>query len=381
MIMEKKLLSVILLFLFMPLFSFAGVLDKDPIFGKFGFENHSSFESFQKYIGKNVMYIPCKPLNFAESDVFKTQKFVAEAEYEVLDITPRSGYISSYDKVTITFKEKNSKKKLKMKAYADLAYEYPFIFIDDFNTEKETLIGKKYTDPLVKGAYIITDVKLEKPIAGNRLKDIVYYVNNNEINRSFITSNVDKTVNDYIAEDKLGSYHSTLVKVEKPENSSERYGEVKSIKEEGVTKYSFEDELIDIIIFGESTQFSFKLKNKSQNSIKVVWDDAVFVDCSGSTSKVMHLGIKYSQREASQPASTIIRGASLEDVACPTSNVRYSELLKEWVTESMYPDKITKEAQQIRLMLPIQIRDVVNEYVFVYVVKYESKHPERLNIE
>lgn len=116
-------------------------------------------------------------------------------------------------------------------------------------------------------------------------------------------------------------------------------------------------------------------------AIKVVWDDAVFVDCSGSTSKVMHLGIKYSQREASQPASTIIRGASLEDVACPTSNVRYSELLKEWVTESMYPDKITKEAQQIRLMLPIQIRDVVNEYVFVFDVKYESKHPERLNIE
>ena len=95
----------------------------------------------------------------------------------------------------------------------------------------------------------------------------------------------------------------------------------------------------------------------------------------------MHLGIKYSQREASQPASTIIRGASLEDVACPTSNVRYSELLKEWVTDSMYPDKITKEAQQIRLMLPIQIKDVVNEYVFVFDVKYESKHPERLNIE
>ena len=372
--MKKNILLFFVLF--MPLVAFAA----DSIFGKYGFENQTSYESFQKYVGKTVMYLPCSPLSYAEREIFMTQKFVPEAEYEIIDISPKSGSFASTPKVTITFKEKNGKKKLKMKAYANWAYEYPFFFIDDFNAEKGTLIGKKYTDPLVKGAYTITDVKLEKPNEGERIKDIVYYVSNDAINRSFTTTNIDKKIKEFLAEDKSGSYHSTLVKVEKPENSSERYGEVKSIKEEGVTKYSFEDELIDIIIFGGSSQFSFKLKNKSQNSIKVVWDDAVFVDCSGSTSKIMHSGIKYSQREASQPASTIIRGASLEDVACPTSNVRYSDVLKVWVTDSMYPKEISKETQQIRLMLPIQIKDVVNEYVFVFDVKYEYNHPERLNM-
>ena len=68
----------------------------------------------------------------------------------------------------------------------------------------------------------------------------------------------------------------------------------------------------------------------------------------------------------------------MEDIACPTSNVRYSDVLKEWVTDSMYPKSVGKDPQQIRLMLPIQIKDVVNEYVFIFDVNYIYNHPERL---
>lgn len=372
----KKIL--LLLLTFMPLCLYAGLYDEDPIFGKYGFANQSDIASYQQYVGKTVIYLPCEPLNYAESNVFKTQKFIPEGEYVITDISPKTGYSYSTSKITITFQEKGGKKKLKMKAYADWAYEYPFFFIDDFNADKEKLIGKSFADPLVKGEYKVDNVSLEKNPKSNRIKEVLYQVSNSELNRTFTTNDLSKTVEEYLREDKGGKYISTLVKVEKPKNASERYGEVKTVEEKGVTKYSFEDELIDIIIFGGSSQFIFKLTNKSQSSIKVVWDDAVFVDYTGSTSKVMHSGIKYSQREASQPASTIIRGASLEDIACPTSNVRYSDVLKEWVTDSMYPKSVGKDPQQIRLMLPIQIKDVVNEYVFIFDVNYIYNHPERL---
>ena len=157
-------------------------------------------------------------------------------------------------------------------------------------------------------------------------------------------------------------------------------GKTTTVEDKGITKFSYEDNFISIIIFGSSKQFSFTLKNVSQNSLKLLWDDAVFVDYTGSTSKVMHSGIKYSQREASQPASTIIKGASLDDIACPTSNVRYSDVLKEWVTESMYPSGVSKETKQVQLMLPIQIKDVVNEYIFVFDINYKYRYPERLNL-
>ena len=109
------------------------------------------------------------------------------------------------------------------------------------------------------------------------------------------------------------------------------------------------------------------------------WNEAVFVDYDGSTSKIMHLGTKYSQKDGDQPASTVIKGAKIEDVAVPTVNVRYSDLLKDWVTDSMYPSDPGKEPGQLRLMLPIQLKEVINEYIFVFDVKYVFKYPERLN--
>ncbi len=55
--------------------------------------------------------------------------------------------------------------------------------------------------------------------------------------------------------------------------------------------------------------------------------------------------------------------------------------LKEWVIDSMYPKTPSEEVKQVRLMLPIQIKDVLNEYVFVSDVKYLYNHPELLNYE
>jgi hypothetical protein len=91
----------------------------------------------------------------------------------------------------------------------------------------------------------------------------------------------------------------------------------------------------------------------------------------------MHVGTKYSQREGDQPASTIIKGAKLEDIAAPTKNVYYSDVLKEWMTRSLYTNANKKgEGETIRLMLPIQVKDVINEYIFEFGLKYKLNHPE-----
>lgn len=175
-----------------------------------------------------------------------------------------------------------------------------------------------------------------------------------------------------------GSYRSTLAQVEKPSDESIRYGEIKVITNDSITRYSYFDNIIEIIILGNKEEFSFDLKNVSDNSIKVVWNEAVFVGLDGKTSKIMHNGVKYSQKEGDQPATVIIRGARINDVAVPTSNVRYSNWLKKWVTDSMYPDKRGNDGQ-VRLMLPIQIKETINEYIFIFDIKYEWEHPELHN--
>ena len=46
----------------------------------------------------------------------------------------------------------------------------------------------------------------------------------------------------------------------------------------------------------------------------------------------------------------------------------------------MYPSSPALSLGQLRLMLPIQIKEV-DEYVFVFDVNYLYDHPDRLNLE
>ena len=86
----------------------------------------------------------------------------------------------------------------------------------------------------------------------------------------------------------------TLTKVEKPEDSSNRYGETRVIQDNGVDKYAYNDSIIDIIILGTSEQFNFVLKNISNHSLKIIWNEAAYVGLDGSSSKIMHVGTKFS---------------------------------------------------------------------------------------
>lgn len=205
-----------------------------------------------------------------------------------------------------------------------------------------------------------------------RIKDL----STNKIDNYALTDDIMTSV---FSNDLSGKYVSVLSKVEKPANSSIRYGKTSIISEgNNITRFSYIDNVIEIIILGNNEQFHFVLKNLSNNSIKVVWNEAAFVGTDGSTSKVMHTGTKYSQKESDQPASTVIKGAKLEDVAVPTSNVEYSTFLEKWYTNSMYPSTPDLKDQQVRLMLPIQIKETINEYVFVFDLKYIYNFPEKL---
>lgn len=241
-------------------------------------------------------------------------------------------------------------------------------------------IGNTLTNPKVKASYQIVGLTYEKAESKYSTPKNYYHVKNSETGA--ITKCDMSNPASAFSEDLSGKYISVLSQVEKPSNPAIRYGKTTVVEDDKkVSKYSYVDNVIDILIFGSSKQFDFILKNVSDNSIKVVWNEAVFVNFDGSTSKVMHVGTKYSQREADQPATTIIKGAKIKDLAAPNCNVRYSDALKEWVTDSMYPSTPAQTPGQLRLMLPIQIKEVINEYIFVFDVNYVYNHPERLNLE
>lgn len=245
--------------------------------------------------------------------------------------------------------------------------------IDDLND-----LGTIFTNPKYKFTYIVTNVEMKKSKYYPYKIEKIFTVQNS-INGNKKEVLAETAAQSAFKDDDSGKFYATLTKVEKPSNPNIRYGKTTSVTEQDITKYSYTDNFIDILIFTSSSQFNFVLRNVSDNTLKIIWNEAVFVDVDGSTSKIMHAGIKYSEREGDQPASTIIKGAKLEDLAAPTNKVHYSDVLKEWISKSLYSNADRTLANQvIKLMLPIQVKDVVNEYVFEFTLSYKFNYPELL---
>lgn len=351
---------------------------------KFEFLNYPEYYSY----GKNT---------FANTEEYRVPLFFPD-KFEAAKSSYTNKQLKAQGDTYLTIRS------IQMSSSANEEDGYPVLCYEAFNPLTNTttlipesssntftdIIGTVYTDPECNFSYTVADLNISKPYSSTT--EYEYSLKNSatgQIEKTKVTKgsygySSGLTPKGYaesrFANAKSGHYLATLSKVEKPSNSAIRYGKTTEIKDtdKDITKFSYIDNVIDIIIFATNKEFSFELKNISPNSIKIIWDEAAFVDAEGSTSKVMHVGTKYADRNGSQPATTVIKNAKIEDVATPTDRVYYSDALKEWTSKTMMPTTPKQKGKQLRLMLPIQIKDVVNEYVFVFDLNYVLNHPELL---
>lgn len=373
----------------------------------FGIKQQDSPEGYQQYIGKSFQFRhSIGTLETWNKSGFKPSDDVIQNTYTITKIDVKDIELNGDPnrEITVEAVQNGTKKKVKFKAYEKVSVKLGFLgdvkqwpligympitFTEPLEEFRNQNIGKTLTHPIVKDTYEIIDAYVTRPDGDVATADLGLEVKNNRTGATKKILYYKRNTAPF--QDALeGHYTTSLIKVEKPEDSSNRYSQTTSITEGGVEKYAFNDDIINIVIFGTPEQFNFTLKNVSPHSLKLIWNEAAFVGLDGSTSKIMHNGIKYSQREGDQPATTIIKGAKIDDLACPTVNVYYDEgtrigystIGNGWKTKSMLPKEYRgKEAGEIRLMLPIQVKDVINEYTFVFKVYYKYDHSELLNID
>ena len=374
----------------------------------FGFKEQKTAEAYQQYVGKSFIVRPAYgQLETWDKSGFKFKETYIGKVYTIKEIEVKDVTLNDEPnrEISVVAVENGSKKKIKFKGYEEVSVKVglwsgvkqwplisymPIVFTEPFDEFKQKHMGETIQHDIVKDQYEIIDIF----VGEGKGKDYACAETKVEVKNKRTGETLKCLYSEMntapFQEALKGSYKTALLKVEKPENASNRYGETKIVQDEGIDKYAYNDSIIDIVIFGTSKQFNFVLKNVSNHSLKVIWNEAAFVGLDGSSSKIMHVGTKFSEREGDQPATTIIKGAKLEDLATPTANVYYDEGIKigsrtigsGWATRSMLPEKyIGKDAGEIRLMLPIQVKDVVNEYTFVFKVYYTYDHPELLNAE
>jgi len=185
-----------------------------------------------------------------------------------------------------------------------------------------------------------------------------------------------------------GYYNLSLREVDRPENTKLRYGESKVVnfEEEGKIIYHYEDSLIKIAWLPASKSFAFAIENKSEHSIKIIWDESAYIDINGKAVRTIHSGIKYFDKEKTQTPTVIPKKSSIRDFLLPTDKLHYYTYTDSkyyyggWGNSPLFPSQASRKdelidiakkyiGKTVKILLPIQIQDVINEYTFSFKIE------------
>ena len=377
---------------------------------KFYMPQLQSKEDCAKYIGKKVCVFDYSSSNKRWKDAYNFEEY-----YWGLS----SHYENIYTITKIKFGEQieirlvsnyGSKHKVNINNggtsdYKALSSCNIFFLYDEFETYRNEQIGRNFKNSNNEDVAVLENIELiprykDDPVLVSTLRS---KINNEEFicfscDVEEICKNIGVVISNPKVKDKYRVLSGHTISLNRDDFDEYKYiyaerpwytyenittGEIGTCSVESILTEPFEEDLSGE--FADCSDFNFILQNISESSIKIVWDEAVFVNFDGSTEKVMHKGIKFSEKNGTQPATTIIKNAKWEDTVTPTHLVYYREATKYieggWDKYSMYPREKGLNPGQVKLMLPIQIKDVINEYVFIFDVQYVFNHPERLNLD
>ena len=125
------------------------------------------------------------------------------------------------------------------------------------------------------------------------------------------------------------------------------------------------------------------IRNRTDNTMKVLWEESAFISTNGTTQRIIHSGVNYLDRNKPQSPSIIPGGSVLNDHIVPVGNVsRLSgsgdiiiESLLSWKTIGKYQPGTT-----IGLLLPVQILDNTIEYLITFELEWVYDNPEIRNL-
>jgi len=159
---------------------------------------------------------------------------------------------------------------------------------------------------------------------------------------------------------------------------------LESVEHEGEgynSEKSFQDSLILIKWTYTINSIDFTLQNRSNKTIKVIWEEASFIDEKGEAKRVMHQGVKYIDRDNAQPPTSVIRGATLNDTISPTDKAFYmSGQYGGWYSRPIFEvsswsssgtEKIYDElrGKKVSILLPIMSEGRTRDYIYTFVIK------------
>lgn len=179
----------------------------------------------------------------------------------------------------------------------------------------------------------------------------------------------------------VATYHVGLQNVERDAQAQEQFGvaHIAEVSEGDSVAFVLEDGLMRITWVVEEARLPFVLENKTDQPIRIIWDDAIFMDLLGAPHKVMHRDVRYSQRGEPQAPTTVNPGEAREDFILAI-NLPYQESDASWredpflkpyrrLTRAELEPALLNVGRSFVAILPIEFGGEVHQYVFTFRVR------------
>jgi hypothetical protein len=155
-----------------------------------------------------------------------------------------------------------------------------------------------------------------------------------------------------------------LIAVQRPQDVAERWGEY-TLEPADSSGFAYEDQLLSLVVVPLAGSFQVRLENRTEYSIRFLWADAAYVGPDGISTGVVPGETRWADIGNTPGSQTIPAQAAADLSILPraTTDASEMELLR------FYDDRYTCETvpgTTIRLMMPIEIQGVTNEYSLMF---------------
>jgi hypothetical protein len=128
------------------------------------------------------------------------------------------------------------------------------------------------------------------------------------------------------------------------------------------------DKYIDSFISAGGIDIAISILNKTEEGVKVNWEEISFIPPSGMASKTLHGSCVMGGLNTPQPPSIIPPHAKIVDFLVPAESFYYDKKYERWKTRdlSSYIDKASQNNNTFGIYLPLEIKGQKKEYNFVF---------------
>jgi len=125
---------------------------------------------------------------------------------------------------------------------------------------------------------------------------------------------------------------------------------------------AFEDSNIAFIAQVSREGIAVAILNKTDQPIKIDWNQVSYIDQTGKANGVTHQGVRYADATSAKPPTIIPPGARHEDTIMPAGNIRYAD---GWKVNPLLPMGAQSRelvGRTISLYVPMEISGKVENY-------------------